>query len=76
LGLIRKVVDGSCALSAVSPKQDLRREKRMDGSQAEVFVGIDMAKTEHYAQAITTDGVEVFDRPIGNDQAVIEAMLD
>lgn len=48
----------------------------MDGSDAEVFVGVDMAKAEHYAQAITTGGVEVFGRPVGNDQAVIESMLD
>jgi hypothetical protein len=39
----------------------------MNGSEAEVFVGVDMAKAEHYAQAITTGGVEVFDRPIDND---------
>ncbi len=48
----------------------------MDGSEAEVFVGVDMAKAEHYGQAITTEGLEVFDRPIGNDEAVIEAMID
>ena len=48
----------------------------MDGTDAEVFVGVDMAKTEHYAQVITTGGVELFDRPVGNDEAVIEAMLD
>ncbi len=48
----------------------------MNRSEAEVFVGVDMAKAEHYAQAITTGGVEVFDRPIDNDQATIEAMLD
>ena len=48
----------------------------MNGSDAEVFVGVDMAKAEHYAQVITTGGVEMFGRPIDNDQAVIEAMLD
>lgn len=41
-----------------------------------MFVGVDMAKAEHYAQAITTSGVEVFGRPINNDQADIEALLD
>jgi hypothetical protein len=35
----------------------------MDGTNAEVFVGVDMAKAEHYAQAITAEGVELFDRP-------------
>ena len=48
----------------------------MNGPEAEVFVGVDMAKAEHYAQAISTDGVEVFGRPIDNDQADIEAMLN
>ena len=48
----------------------------MDGPDAEVFVGVDMAKAEHYAQAITVGGVEVFGRPVDNDQAAIEAMLD
>ena len=48
----------------------------MDGPDAEVFVGVDMAKAEHYAQAITVDGAEVFGRPIDNDQAAIESMLD
>ncbi len=48
----------------------------MNGSDAEVFVGVDMAKAEHYAQAIPTGGVELFGRPVDNDQAVIEAMLD
>ena len=48
----------------------------MDGPEAEVCVGVDMAKAEHYAQAITVDGAEVFGRPIDNDQAAIESMLD
>lgn len=48
----------------------------MDGPDAEVFIGVDMAKAEHYAQAITVEGVEVFGRGIDNDQAAIEAMLD
>ena len=47
----------------------------MNGLEAEVFVGVDMAKAEHYAQAITVDGVEVFGRAIDNDQADI-AMLE
>ena len=42
----------------------------------EVFVGVDMAKGDHYAQAITVDGVELFSRSVRNDQAAIETMLD
>lgn len=47
----------------------------MDG-EPRVLVGVDMAKTEHYVQAMTVDGVELFARPVVNDQADIEAMLD
>ncbi len=45
-------------------------------TEIKVFVGVDMAKGDHYAQAITTDGVELFSRPVQNDQAAIETMLD
>ena len=48
----------------------------MNKTEIEVFVGVDMAKEEHYSQAITPEGVELFSRPVGNDQAVIEAMLN
>ncbi len=44
--------------------------------QIKVFVGVDMAKGDHYAQAITADGEELFARPVPNDQAAIEKMLD
>lgn len=44
--------------------------------QPAVLIGVDMAKAEHYAHAITIEGVELFDRPILNDQADIESMLD
>jgi transposase len=47
------------------------------GSESiEVVVGVDMAKADHYAQAITIDGDELFDRKVLNDQAAIEAMID
>lgn len=48
----------------------------MDHSGMNVVVGIDMAKGDHYAQAITIGGIEVFARPLANDQADIEAMID
>ena len=32
----------------------------MSNPQIKVFVGVDMAKGEHYAQAITTDGLSSF----------------
>lgn len=42
----------------------------------DVFVGVDMAKQDHYAQAITPTGVEVFHRPVLNDQAAIDKLID
>ena len=48
----------------------------MDLDDVEVFVGVDMAKGEHYAQAIASDGSELFDRAISNDQGTIETMID
>jgi hypothetical protein len=37
---------------------------RFDYRCVDVFVGVDMAKEDHYAQAITTTGEELFHRPI------------
>lgn len=48
----------------------------MEPSEIGVFVGIDMAKTEHFAQATTTDGVELFARSVLNDQPAIEQLID
>ncbi len=48
----------------------------MDYSTIEVMVGIDMAKGDHFAQAITIDGEELFARPLANDQADIEAAIE
>ncbi len=48
----------------------------MDLDGIGVFVGVDMAKGVHYAQAITTDGTELFDQSVSNDQAAIEALID
>lgn len=48
----------------------------MDHTTIEVMVGIDMAKGDHFAQAITVAGEELFARSLANDQADIEAMID
>lgn len=47
-----------------------------DHRDIDVFVGVDMAKQDHYAQAITVAGDEVFHRPVLNDQAAIERLID
>ena len=62
----------SCGLW--KPRQ--RTEDKVKQPEIDVVVGVDMAKTDHYAQAVTVDGVELFDRPVTNDQQVIEAMID
>ncbi len=49
---------------------------RFDHRDIDVFVGVDMAKQDHYAQAITTAGVEVFHRPVLNDQTAIDKLID
>jgi len=48
----------------------------MELSEIGVFVGVDMAKNDHFAQATTTDGTEVFARSVLNDQTAIEQLLD
>ena len=51
------------------------QQEGFDPAWIEVFVGVDMAKGDHYAQAIGVDG-ELFDRPVGNDEAAIAALID
>ena len=48
----------------------------MDDTSIDVVVGIDMAKGDHFAQAISMGGEELFARPLANDQADIEAAID
>jgi transposase len=47
----------------------------IDSNAFDVFVGIDMAKEAHYAQAIGTGGTEVFHRPVTNDEAAIVKII-
>ncbi len=47
----------------------------LDHRSIEVFVGVDMAREDHYAQAITGAGVEVFHRPVLNDEAAITELI-
>lgn len=42
----------------------------------DVFVGVDMAKQDHYAHAIDRDGVDRFDRPVTNDETAIGRLID
>lgn len=49
---------------------------KFDHRDIDVFVGVDMAKQDHYAQAITAAGVEAFHRPVLNDEAAIGKLID
>src|SRR5687768_12834790 len=51
-------------------------QEEFDPLATTVFVGVDMAKGDHYAQAITVDGTELFDRPVANDEAAIIRLID
>ncbi len=42
----------------------------------EVFVGVDVAKGDHYACAATADGAEVLARSVRNDEASIVQLID
>ena len=42
----------------------------------EVFVGVDIAKGDHYACAVTSGGVEVLARGVSNDEAAIGRLID
>ncbi|WP_395156500.1 transposase [Ilumatobacter sp.] len=48
----------------------------MELSEIGVFVGVDMAKMDHFAQATTTNGIELFAGPVLNDQTAIEKLID
>lgn len=42
----------------------------------EVFVGVDVAKGDHWAHAVAAGGEELFSRAVRNDEAAIDALID
>lgn len=44
----------------------------MPDTDIRVFVGVDMAKMEHFAHAVTVEGDELFARSVTNDETAIE----
>ena len=42
----------------------------------EVFVGVDIAKGDHYACVVTSAGAEVLARSVRNDEAAIGRLID
>ncbi len=47
-----------------------------DHAAGEVFVGIDVAKADHWAHAVAAGGKELFSRAVANDEAAIDALID
>ena len=48
----------------------------IDHRSVDVFVGVDIAKAEHYAYATTTNGEKVLARPVPNTQSAITDLID
>jgi hypothetical protein len=57
-------------------EQEGERMGSFDYRHFDVVVGVDMAKQDHFAQAIDRDGNERFVRSVHNDQTAIEAVID
>src|SRR3984957_20763158 len=45
-------------------------------SQVSVWVGLDVGKSEHFADVLDDDGERLFARAVANDQADLETLLD
>ncbi len=48
----------------------------MSSGEMAVFVGVDVAKEEHFCQAIGAEGTELFARAVGNNEADLEQMIN
>ena len=46
----------------------------MDIGDIEVFIGIDVGKSEHWATALSRDGRKVLDRALPNDEARLRSL--
>ena len=47
-----------------------------DPIEVEVFIGVDVAKTDHYACVVTADGEQVLARSVGNDETSVAGLFD
>lgn len=43
----------------------------METSSADVFIGIDVGRSDHWAAALTRDGEKLFDKALPNDEACL-----
>ena len=44
--------------------------------QVDVWVGLDVGKSEHFADVLDNDGERLFARAVASDQVDLEALLD
>ena len=45
-------------------------------AEVECWIGLDVGKANHHATVLDASGTVVFDRPVGNDERSIEALLE
>ena len=48
----------------------------MDIKDIDVFIGIDVGKSEHWVTALSREGRKVFDKPLPNDEERLRAFYD
>lgn len=49
---------------------------KTNADQAGVFLGVDIAKEEHFCHAVTAAGEVLFTGAVGNDEASLDGMID
>ena len=65
----------ACPPAGPAPMQrDVAGE--MDIKDIDVFIGIDVGKSEHWVTALSREGRKVFDKPLPNDEERLRAFYD
>jgi len=52
------------------------KELRVETSSIDVFIGIDVGKSDHWATALTGEGKKLFDKALPNDEAKLRDLYD
>ncbi|HZK36372.1 MAG TPA: transposase, partial [Aeromicrobium sp.] len=47
-----------------------------DHGQVDVFIGVDVGKTNHHAVAVDRDGKKLLDKPLPQDEDKLRAIID
>ncbi len=48
----------------------------MNTNDIDIFLGLDVGKTDHWACAVTRDGTRIWNKTLPNDEAKITAVYD